>query len=70
MSYLTKFYGVIYSGFWVIPKITSASLCTRFRKIINYSTSKCPFKSEKCGMEGKNYKKNIKNILRTKKLLQ
>ena len=33
--------------------------------IINYSTSICPFESEKCGKEENNYK-NL-NILRTKR---
>ena len=33
--------------------------------IINYSTSICPFEFEKCGKEGKNYKKL--NISRTKR---
>ena len=48
--YLTKFDGVILSGFWVIPKIISASLCKPIHDI-NYSTSICPFESGKCGKE-------------------
>ena len=62
--YLTKFDGVILSGFWVIPKIISASLCKPIHDI-NYSTSICPFESGKCENEHENYK-NL-NILRTKR---
>ena len=39
--YLTKFDDIIQSGFWVIPKITSANLCEPIHDI-NYSTSICP----------------------------
>ena len=53
MYYLTKFGDVIYSGFSVIPKITSANLCKPIHDIMNYSTSICPFESGKCGIEGK-----------------
>ena len=49
--YLTKFDGVIWSGSWVIPKITPANLCKAIHDIINYSTSICSFKSRKCGKE-------------------
>ena len=57
--YLTKFDGVIYSYFWVIPKITPANY------IINYSTFICPFASGKCGKEGKKfeYLENEKSFL-------
>ena len=51
MYYLTKFDDGIQSGFWVIPKITSANLCNPIHGIINYSTSICPFKSGKSGKE-------------------
>ena len=50
--YLTKFDDIISSGFWVIPKITSANLCKSIHDIINYSTSVCPIESGKCGKEG------------------
>ena len=49
MYYMTKFDDIIQSGFSVIPKITSASLCKPIHDIINYSTSICPFESGKCG---------------------
>ena len=42
MYYLAKF-DVMWSGFWVILKITSANLCKPNYDIINYSTSICPF---------------------------
>ena len=51
--YLTKFDDIIKSGFWVIPKITSANLCKPIHDIINYSISICSFESKKCGKEGK-----------------
>ena len=51
--YLTKFDDVIYSGFRVIPKLTSATLCKPIHDIINYSTFICPFESEKCGKKAK-----------------
>ena len=50
--YQFKFH-VIWSGFWVIPKITSANLCKLIHDIINYPTFICPFESAKCGKEGK-----------------
>ena len=55
----------MWSGFWVILKITSANLCKPIYEIINYSTSICHFKSGKCGKEGKDFK-NL-NISRTKR---
>ena len=65
--YLTKFDGVILSGFWVTPKITPANLCKPIYDIINYSTSICPFESGKCGKEEENYKNmnfcNLKSFL-------
>ena len=54
--YLTKFDDVIQSGFWVIPKTTSANLCKPIDEIINYSTSICPL-SGNCGKEGKKLQK-------------
>ena len=39
----------MWSGFWVILKITSANLCKPNYDIINYSTSICPFESRQCG---------------------
>ena len=51
MHYLTKFDGIIWSGFWVIPKITPSNLHKPMHGIINYSTSICPFKSGKSGKE-------------------
>ena len=55
MYYLTKFDDFDDDDvimMWVIPKITSANLCKPIHDI-NYSTSICPFESEKCGKEGK-----------------
>ena len=49
--YLTKFDGVIQSGFSVIPNITPANLCKPIHDIINYSISICPFEPGKCGKE-------------------
>ena len=68
MFYLTKFDDVIKSGFWVIPKITSANLCKLIDDIINCSTSFCPSESGKSGKEGKKlqkreYLENEKNFL-------
>ena len=57
MYYLTKFDDVIYSGFWVIPNITSANLCKPIHDIINYFNSIYPFESGKCGKEGKKLQK-------------
>ena len=45
------------NSFRVISKITSANLCKSIHDIINYSTSICPFISEKCGKEGKKVQK-------------
>ena len=55
--YLTKFDDIIYSSFWVIPKITSANSSKPIHVIINYSTSICPFESGKCGEKGKKLQK-------------
>ena len=65
ICYLTKFDDVTSSGFWVIPKTTSANLCKPIDDIINYYTSICPFESGKFRKEGKNYKKL--NISRAKR---
>ena len=46
------------------PKSISANLCKSVHDIIKYSTSICPFESEKCGKEGKKLQ-NL-NILRAK----
>ena len=54
---MTKFDGIVYSGSWVIPKITPANLCKSVHDIINYSTSTCPFESGKCGKERKKLQK-------------
>ena len=51
MYYLTKFDGVIQSGFQVISNITSANLSKTMLDIINYSISICPFESGKSGKE-------------------
>ena len=48
---MTKFDGVIQSGFSVIPNITPANLCKPIHDIINYSISISPFESGKCGKE-------------------
>ena len=63
--YQTKFDGVIWSGSWVIPKLTPANLCKPVHDIINYSTYICSFESGKCGQEEEKLQKL--NILRTKK---
>ena len=68
--YLTNFNDVIYSGVWVIPKITAANLCKPIHDIIN-STSICPFESGKCQKEGKKLQKfEYLNISRTKELFR
>ena len=59
MHYLTKFHDVMQSGFWVIPKITSANLCPPTDDIINYSIFICPFESGKCGKDGKKIQKFV-----------
>ena len=64
MYYLAKFDYVIFSGFGVILKITSANLSKPIYDIMNYSTSTCHFESGKSG-KGKNYKELI--ISRTKR---
>ena len=66
--YLIKFHDKIWSGFWVIPKTTSANLCKPNYDIINYSTSICPSASVNCGEEGKKlqkfeYLRNEKSLL-------
>ena len=63
--YLTKFDGVILSGFWVIPKITPANLCKPMHDIINYSTSICPFESgkEEEKIQKSEYLENEKSFL-------
>ena len=40
----------MWSGFWVIPKITPSNLCKPMHDI-NYFTSICPFESGKSGKE-------------------
>ena len=54
--YLIKFYDVIWSGLWVIPKIMFANSCKPVHDIMNYSTFINPFESEKCWKKGKKYK--------------
>ena len=66
--YLTKFDDIIKSGFWIIPKITSANLFKTIHDTINYSTSICPFKSGKRRKEEKKllkreYLENKKSFL-------
>ena len=55
--YLTEFDDAIYSGFWVISKITSANLCRPVHDIIYSSSFICPFESGKCGKEEKKLQK-------------
>ena len=55
--YHTKFGGVIWSGSWVIPKLTPADLCKPIHDIINYSTSICSFESGKCRKEEEKLRK-------------
>ena len=57
LYYLTKFDDVMLSSFWVIPKITSATLCKPIYDIINYSTSICPFRCRTCGKQGERLQK-------------
>ena len=57
MYYLTKFDGVIQSGFWVIPKITSADLYKPIHDIINYSSYICSLESGKYEKEGEKLQK-------------
>ena len=66
--YQTKFDGVIWSGSWVIPKLTPENLCKPIHDIINYSYSICSFESGKCGKEKEKlqkteYLKNKKSFL-------
>ena len=65
ICYLTKFDDVTSSGFWVIPKTTSANLCKPIYDITNFFTSIRPSVSGNRGKEVKKYK-NV-NILRTKR---
>ena len=58
MYYLTKSDDVIWSGFWVIAKITSVNVCKQTHDIINYSYSICSFESGKHETEGKKLQKN------------
>ena len=51
--YLTQLDGVIWSGFWVTPKIAPANLCKTIHDIINYTTFICPFESGKESVERK-----------------
>ena len=51
--YLTKFDGLMQSGFWVIPNITPWNSCKPFHEIIMYSFFVCPFESEKWKGRGK-----------------
>ena len=55
--YLTKFNDVIWSGFWVISKITSATLWKSIQDIISHSTFICTFESGKCGKEAEKLQK-------------
>ena len=57
MYYPIKFDDVIQSGFWVVPKVTSANLCKSIHDIINHFTYICPFESGKCIKEGKELQK-------------
>ena len=47
----------MWSSFWAIAEIASANLCKSIHDIINYTTSICPFISEKCRKEGKKLQK-------------
>ena len=47
----------MWSRFWVIVEVLSANLCKSVHDTINYSTSICPFESEKYGKEGKRLQK-------------
>ena len=63
---LTKFDDVMWSSFWVIPKITSANLCKSIYDIINYSTFIYLFESgEKEGKKSQKFEyfKNKKSFL-------
>ena len=57
MYYLNKFDDVIYSGFWVFPKITSANLCKSIHDIINLFHFICPFEFGKFRNEEKRLQK-------------
>ena len=51
--YLTKFDGLMQSGFWVIPNISPWNSCKPFHEIIMYSFFVCPFESGKWKGRGK-----------------
>ena len=55
--YVTKFDDAMWSGYWVIPEITSANLCKPIHGIINYSASICPFESGEFEKEGEKLQK-------------
>ena len=55
--HLTKFDNLMWSSFWVIPKIVSANLWKSIYDIMNYPTTIYPFESGKCRKEGKKSKK-------------
>ena len=55
--HLTKIDDLMWSSFWVIPKITFAKLCKPIHDIMNFSTSICPFESGRFGKEGKKLQK-------------
>ena len=55
--YLTKFNDVIWSGFWVISKITSGTLWKSIQDIISHSTFICTFESGKSGKEAEKLQK-------------
>ena len=63
--YRTKFDDVIYSGFRVNPKLTSATLCKPIHDIINYLLSFVPLNLESVERKQNNYKNE--NISRTKR---
>ena len=54
---MTKFDDVKSSGFWVIPKLTSAHLCEPIHDIIFTFIFTCLFESGKCGKEDKKLQK-------------
>ena len=51
--YLTKFDGLMQSGFWVIPNISPWNSCKPFHEIIMYSFFVCLFESGKWKGRGK-----------------
>ena len=54
-----NFYGLPWSGYWVIPNITIANLCKPFQEVIIISVSVDPFKPETVERKGKNTKNKI-----------